>query len=73
MREKVQYGFMADSSFYRNPSGGRRYHLYGWKRLKSLCGLVTLLVEENPIPMKLLPDKIKCKKCIKKFTKDHPA
>ncbi len=56
-------GYLADSSFYANSSGGKKYHLMGeggWSK----CGGV-LLNEDTKANWNELPTLIKCKRCIK--------
>jgi len=63
MKDRELLGFMADSSFFRNASGGRKYHLQGEDA--SLCGRVPLLVTESGRPWLGLPEILKCKRCLK--------
>lgn len=55
--------YMADSSFYGNPSGGRKYHIENENGM-SLCGKLILNnypgEKESDLPKYLL-----CKKCMK--------
>lgn len=61
----ILFGYLADSSWFRNPSGGRRYHLRRGL-FRSSCGLA--LLGESKVRWENLADTLKCKKCNKPAT-----
>lgn len=56
--------YLADSSFYANSTGGRKYHLIGQDGCGSKCGL-PMLNDDTGKGWDSMPDSIKCKRCAK--------
>lgn len=62
----------ADSSWYRNPSGGRRFHAPDPTGLASACGIV-VLDEDAAVPFDEVPEVLRCRRAACRNIYDREA
>lgn len=67
----MTYGYMVDSSWWRSPRGGKKYHLPDSNHLP-LCGARGILLDghEDGWLWDEIYDELRCKRCEKKLAAD---